>query len=82
MGEYMSFWWAKFLVELQISGAVFLLLFLTAMIPVTRKAIKQWRCKHPTYRENYACQAICTHCGKDMGFVGIIRKMKNHKEVW
>ncbi|EDW4918068.1 hypothetical protein AU913_002279 [Salmonella enterica subsp. enterica] len=78
----MSFWWAKFLVELQISGAVFLLLFLIAMIPVTRKAIKQWRCKHPTYRENYACQAICTHCGKDMGFVGIIRKMKNHKEVW
>lgn len=82
MGEYMSFWWAKFLVELQISGAVFLLLFLIAMIPVTRKAIKQWRCKHPTYRENYACQAICTHCGKDMGLVGIIRKMKNHKEVW
>ncbi|YP_009966737.1 membrane protein [Salmonella phage Se-J] len=81
MGEYMSFWWAKFLVELQISGIVFLLLFLIAMIPVTRKAIKQWRCKHPTYRENYACQAICTHCGKDMGFVGTIRKMKNHKEV-
>lgn len=81
MGEYMSFWWAKFLVELQISGIVFLVLFLIAMIPVARSAFKQWRCKHSTYRENRACHAICTHCGKDLGFVGIVRKMKNHKEV-
>lgn len=65
MGEYMSFWWAKFLVELQISGIVFLI----AVIPVARSAFKQWRCKHST------------HCGKDLGFVGTVRKMKNHKEV-
>lgn len=77
MGEYMSFWWAKFLVELQISGIVFLI----AVIPVARSVFKQWRCKHSTYRENHACHAICTHCGKDLGFVGTVRKMKNHKEV-
>ncbi len=77
MGECMSFWWAKFLVELQISGIVFLI----AVILVARPAFKQWRCKHSTYRENHACHAICTHCGKDLGFVGTVRKMKNHKEV-
>lgn len=77
MGEYMSFWWAKFLVELQISGIVFLI----AVILVARSAFKQWRCKHSTYRENHACHAICTHCGKDLGFVGAVRKMKNYKEV-
>lgn len=77
MGEYMSFWWAKFLVELQISGAVFVLLILIGIL----KAFKQWRCKHPTYRENRACHAICNHCGKDMGFIGTVREMKNHKEV-
>lgn len=81
MGEYMSFWWAKFLVELQISGIVFLVLFCIGMIPVIRSAFRQWRCKHSTYRENRACHAICTHCGKDLGFVGVVRKMKNHKEV-
>lgn len=77
MGEYMSFWWAKFLVELQISGIVFLI----AVILVARSAFKQWRCKHSTYRENHACHAICTHCGKDLGFVGTVHEMKNHKEV-
>ncbi|UTQ72670.1 putative membrane protein [Escherichia phage A221] len=77
MGEYMSFWWAKFLVELQISGIVFLI----AVILVARSAFKQWRCKHSTYRENHACHAICTHCGKDLGFVGTVREMKKHKEV-
>lgn len=81
MGEYMSFWWAKFLVELQISGLVFLVLFIIFMIPVVGKAFKQWRCKHETYRENRACHAICTHCQKDMGFVGTIRKLKKHREV-
>ena len=81
MGEYMSFWWAKFLVELQISGAVFLLLFLLAMIPVAKSSFRQWRCKHETYRESRACDAICTKCNKNLGFIDNVRKMKNRREV-
>lgn len=81
MTDYMNFWWAKFLVELQISGVVFLLLLVIGIIPFIRTAIKQKRCKHPTYWENRSCRAICTHCKKDMGFVGTVRKTKKHKEV-
>lgn len=81
MNEYMSFWWAKFLVELQISSVVFLVLLVIGLYPVAKSYFRQWRCKHETYWENRSCDAICTKCEKNLGFVGTVRKMKNHREV-
>lgn len=72
MSDYMSFWWSKFLFELLFSGAVLVI----GLIPIVKVAYKQRRCKHETYRENHACHAICKHCGKDLGFIGNVHKMK------
>lgn len=36
--------------------------------------IKQHRCKHEKFRENMSFQAICTSCGKDLGFIGTWRE--------
>lgn len=76
MSDYMSFWWSKFLFELLFSGAVFLMVLVIGLIPIVKVAYKQRRCKHEAYRENRACHAICKHCGKDLGFIGNVHKMK------
>lgn len=36
----------------------------------------QYRCKHPTFRETRACDAICNQCGKNLGFVGAVRESR------
>ena len=36
------------------------------------------RCKHETYRENLACNCICTTCGKDLGFIGSVDSRYPH----
>ena len=38
------------------------------------KIIRQARCKHDTVFENGACDAICSLCGKNLGFIGSWRK--------
>lgn len=35
---------------------------------------RQWRCKHEKFYENMACHGICSGCGKDLGFIGDLRK--------
>lgn len=32
--------------------------------------LQQRRCKHETYHETQACDAICSRCGKNLGFIG------------
>ena len=39
-------------------------------------AIDAWRkgrCKHLQFNESRACDAICTDCGKNLGFIGTVR---------
>ena len=38
------------------------------------------RCKHEVYYETMACDAICTNCGKNLGFIGTAREDKTKKE--
>lgn len=80
MSEYMDFWWSKFLLELQVSGIIFLVVFMIFITPVLTRKARQYLCKHESYRENMACNAVCTRCGKDLGFIDHIRKMKDRKE--
>lgn len=81
MSEFMEFWWAKFLMELQVSAIVFLVIFVIFVSPLITKKIRQRFCKHEMFTENRACDAICADCGKNLGFIGNIRGKKGHREV-
>ena len=38
------------------------------------RALMQRQCTHKSYFETRACDAICNHCGKNLGFIGTVRK--------
>lgn len=81
MLDHIYFWVSKtvaeFLIALIIVTVVMLLVFLSALPTL----IRQWRCKHVKYWENMRCHGICTHCRKDLGFVGTLREQRNKEEV-
>ena len=37
---------------------------------------KQQRCEHEKYFETQACDAICSNCGKNLGFIGKVREKR------
>ncbi|EJJ1122541.1 hypothetical protein NIO06_000194 [Escherichia coli] len=76
MSEYMSFWWSKFLVDIAITGGLFLIIFIIAAALAVRKMLKQRRCSHASFRETSACDAICNNCGKNLGFIGTVREKR------
>lgn len=52
--------------------SIILIMWLWHYIPLK---IKQMRCKHDAgYSETRACDAICRACGKNLGFIGNLRK--------
>lgn len=53
---------------------LFVLFFLFLALWVIRDWWRQWRCKHETFYENMSCHGICRGCGKDLGFIGNLRK--------
>lgn len=55
--------------------AVVVLLFLTLLLLAPRW-IKQALCKHVDYWENRSCDAVCTRCGKNLGFIAEVRRRK------
>lgn len=79
MGDYMSFWWSKFLVDIAITGGLFLIIFIIAAALTAREMMKQWRCSHESFRETSACDAICNNCGKNLGFIGTVRERRASK---
>jgi len=36
---------------------------------------EQKKCPHVKYYETRACDAICSECGKNLGFIGEVRKV-------
>lgn len=56
--------------------ALFGLIVIIGVIAWVFELIKQSFCKHKSYFENSACNAICHHCGKNLGFIGYIRGKK------
>ena len=60
-------------------GVVFFglgLLFLAAW--GIRDAWRQWRCQHLEYYETMSCDAICNHCGRNLGFIGTLREKERN----
>lgn len=37
---------------------------------------KQARCPHESFYETMACDAVCNSCGKNLGFIGTVRKKR------
>ena len=59
----------------EVVGAIMLLLIFGAWaIEEIKTLMHQSRCKHPRYWENSRCDAICTECGKNLGFIENSRK--------
>lgn len=44
------------------------------IIAVTLRWVKQAQCKHERVFETGACDAVCTSCGKNLGFIGTWRE--------
>lgn len=79
MWAHIEFWLAKTLAELVTLGIVFVVLFVVLLLLALPRAIKQWRCKHDgSIHETQACDAICSQCGANLGFIGSWRE--RHKK--
>jgi hypothetical protein len=64
------FWLWKPLAELAFGlgiAALLSLIYLALQVP---RWVKQKLCKHPRVFETGACDAVCRHCGKNLGFIG------------
>lgn len=76
-------------VVLQTFGAILAAVFLgllaySPMIYIHLKEIfKQSRCKHENYSyyETMSCDAKCSNCRKNLGFIGTVRKERAAKYV-
>ena len=64
-----------------IQVVVFGLTVLVLLVVTLKRAVQQALCKHEKFRENSACRAICSGCGKDLGHIQDSRKHPNRKEV-
>lgn len=79
---WLELWAMLQVIGMLISIAIFLIFFVYIGYLQLRIYLQQVRCKHEKYRENMACHAICTACGKDLGFIGNVRnKDKSGSEV-
>ena len=61
-----------FVVTLQdiIGLTLFGIILLVVIIYFSRLYLKQVFCKHSRVYETMACNAICSSCGKNLGFIG------------
>ena len=80
MADYLWFWLSKSLVEIGLALAVFALVLLAVLLTSVPGWIRRARCKHPRVRETMRCHAICTTCGKELGFIGTWREKQATKE--
>ena len=61
---------------------LFILLFaVLGVLGHVPKMLRQHRCKHERFYETSACDAICSDCGKNLGFIGTVRKVRLAKET-
>lgn len=61
-------------------GITFILFLIFLLAWCIRDWWVQWRCKHESYYENMACDAICNHCRKNLGFIGTVREQRNGRK--
>nr|DAH73672.1 MAG TPA: zinc-ribbon containing domain protein [Caudoviricetes sp.] len=75
MSDYLWFWLARAIVD----NALQLIFLAIGLLVITVLALEKWvrqsRCRHDgRIHETQACEAICTKCGKNLGFIGAWRK--------
>lgn len=56
--------------EMVIGLFLLVIIGLISLLIMTPRLIRQARCKHLHYHETGSCDAICTDCGKNLGFIG------------
>ena len=71
MGDFWPMLWLGFTI------AVPLVYFFGSLFDVPR-LWQQMRCKHKRYFETTKCDAICIDCGKNLGFIGNLKR-KEHE---
>lgn len=76
--------WIELWAMIQVIGmlipiAIFVLILLVLIFKAAWDGIKQSRCKHENYYETRACDAICKECGKNLGFIGTVRRERAKK---
>ena len=61
-----------FTIETIIVAALLVLFILMTLYFGIKKYFKQRNCNHKTYYETMSCDAVCSSCGKNLGFIGPI----------
>lgn len=74
--------WLEIWAMIQVIGIaipiVIILFVFSFVIGVSiKQSIKQARCKHTYYLETRACDAVCNQCGKNLGFIGTLKKQRS-----
>ncbi len=59
-----------------IGVALFFLFVIASAIFFCVQALRQRWCKHSQFFETRACDAICSRCGKNLGFIGTVREQR------
>ena len=78
MIEAFIFWLMKPLAEIAMVLAVLVIALLIYIATTIPGWVKLSRCKHEKVWEDMACQAHCSNCGKNLGFIGNWRAPRNH----
>lgn len=59
-----------------IGVALFFLCVIASAIFFCAQALRQRWCKHRQFFETRACDAVCSRCGKNLGFIGTVRAQR------
>lgn len=69
--------WLWVLAPLWMPAALIILVGVIYVVGTTvPKALRRSRCAHPRFHETRACDAICSDCGKNLGFIGTVREKR------
>jgi hypothetical protein len=56
--------------EIAMAAAVVLIVVMVVTLASLPRLWRQSRCKHAHYFETGKCDAVCSDCGKNLGFIG------------
>ncbi len=74
MNDAIIFWIAKPVAEMLIVLGIVFLVIVASIAASIPRVIRQLRCGHERVHETGSCDAICSKCGKNLGFIGTWRK--------
>jgi hypothetical protein len=68
------FWMMKPIAEIAVGFVIVMILMMIYGLTKLPDMLRKIRCKHELIREDRTCTAWCRTCGKNLGFIGNIRK--------